>query len=58
MQKILNFMGNIIERKKEEFFSLKSSGLGYQNLINDIKELNLPNEKLYDLIKIINKHVK
>ena len=45
-KKIENFIDNVIEEKKEQFKTMMGKEHKVENMIEDLKTLNLPNEKL------------
>ena len=56
-KKIENFIDNIIEEKKEQFKTMMGKEHKVENMIEDLKTLNLPNEKLEEVIKVARKYV-
>ncbi len=56
-KKIENFIDNIIEEKKEQFKGLIGKENRVENMIEDLKTLNLSNDKLEEVIKVAKKHM-
>ena len=56
-KKIENFIDNIIEEKKVEFKGLIGKENRVENMIEDLKTLNLSNDKLEEVIKVAKKHI-
>ena len=56
-KKIENFIDNVIEEKKEQFKTMMGKEHKVENMIEDLKTLNLPNEKLEEVIKVAKKHM-
>ena len=56
-KKIENFIDNVIEEKKEQFKTMMGKEHKVENMIEDLKSLNLPNEKLEEVIKVAKKYV-
>jgi len=56
-KKIENFIDNVIEEKKEQFKTMMGKEHKVENMIKDLKTLNLPNEKLEEIIKVARKYV-
>ena len=56
-KKIENFIDNVIEEKKEQFKTMMGKEHKVENMIEDLKTLNLPNEKLEEVIKVEKKYV-
>ena len=56
-KKIENFIDNVIEEKKEQFKTMMGKENKVENMIEDLKTLNLPNEKLEEVIKVAKKYV-
>ena len=56
-KKIENFIDNIIEEKKAEFKGLIGKENRDENMIEDLKTLNLSNDKLEEVIKVAKKHI-
>ena len=56
-KKIENFIDNVIEEKKEQFKTMMGKQHKVENMIEDLKTLNLPNEKLEEVIKVAKKYV-
>lgn len=57
MEKVMNFFENLIEEKKVEYARLAGS-LSYDKMVEDIKSLNLPADKMEELLKIVEKYKK
>ena len=58
MTKIIeNFIDNVIEEKKEQFKTMMGKEHKVENMIKDLKTLNLSNEKLEEVIKVARKYV-
>lgn len=55
-KKIENFIDNIIEEKKAEFKGLIGKENRVENMIEDLKTLNLSNDKL-ERFKVAKKHI-
>ena len=55
--KIENFIDNVIEEKKEQFKTMMGKEHKVENMIKDLKALNLSNEKLEEVIKVAKKYV-
>ena len=51
------FIDNVIEEKKEQFKTMMGKEHKVENMIEDLKTLNLPNEKLEEVIKVAKKYV-
>jgi len=51
------FMNNIIREKKEQFKAMMGKEVKVENMIKDLKTLNLSNEKLEEVIKVARKYV-
>ena len=51
-KKIENFIDNVIEEKKEQFKTMMGKEHKVENMIKDLKTLNLSNEKLEEVIKL------
>ena len=51
------FMNNIIREKKEQFKTMMGKEHKVENMIKDLKTLNLSNEKLEEVIKVARKYV-
>ena len=56
-KKIENFIDNVIEEKKEQFKTMMGTEHKVENMIKDLKALNLSNEKLEEVIKVAKKYV-
>ena len=56
-KKIENFIDNVIEEKKEQFKGLIGKENRVENMIEDLKTLNLSNDKLEEVIKVAKKHM-
>ena len=56
-KKIENFIDNVIEEKKEQFKTMMGKEHKVENMIEDLKNLNLSNEKLEEVIKVARKYV-
>ena len=56
-KKLENFIDNIIEEKKAEFKGLIGQENRVENMIEDLKTLNLSNDKLEEVIKVAKKHM-
>ena len=56
-KKLENFIDNIIEEKKVEFKGLIVKENRVENMIEDLKTLNLSNDKLEEVIKVAKKHI-
>ena len=56
-KKLENFIDNIIEEKKEQFKGLVGKENRVENMIEDLKTLNLSNDKLEEVIKVAKKHM-
>ena len=56
-KKIENFIDNVIEEKKEQFKVIMGKEQRVENMIEDLKALNLSNEKLEEVIKVAKKYV-
>ncbi|CAM2393621.1 hypothetical protein ACO1G0_07475 [Fusobacterium watanabei] len=56
-KKIENFIDNVIEEKKEQFKTMMGKEHKVENMIKDLKALNLSNEKLEEVIKVAKKYV-
>ena len=56
-KKLENFIDNIIEEKKEQFKTMMGKEHKVENMIKDLKTLNLSNEKLEEVIKVAKKYV-
>ena len=57
-KKLENFIDNIIEEKKIEFKGLIGKENRVENMIEDLKTLNLSNDKLEEVIKVAKKHMQ
>ena len=51
------FMDNVIREKKEQFKVMMGKEHRVENMIEDLKALNLSNEKLEEVIKVARKYV-
>ena len=56
-KKIEKFIDNVIEEKKEQFKGLIGKENRVENMIEDLKNLNLSNDKLEEVIKVAKKHM-
>lgn len=56
-KKIEKFIDNVIEEKKEQFKGLIGKENRVENMIEDLKTLNLSNDKLEEVIKVAKKHI-
>ena len=56
-KKIENFIDNVIEEKKEQFKTMMRKEHKVENMIKDFKTLDLPKEKLEEVIKVAKKYV-
>ena len=56
-KKIENFIDNVIEEKKEQFKTMMGKEHKVENMIKDLKALNLSNEKLEEVIKVARKYI-
>ena len=56
-KKLETFIDNIIEEKKAEFKGLIGKENRVENMIEDLKTLNLSNDKLEEVIKVAKKHI-
>ena len=56
-KKIENFIDNVIEEKKEQFKTMMGKEHKVENMIKDLKTLNLSNEKLEEVIKVARKSI-
>lgn len=56
-KKIENFIDNVIEEKKEQVKGLVGKEIRVENMIEDLKTLDLSDEKLKEVIKIAKKHM-
>ena len=56
-KKIENFIDNVIEEKKEQFKTMMGKEPKVENMIKDFKTLDLPKEKLEEVIKVVKKYV-
>ena len=56
-KKIENFIDNVIEEKKDQFKAIMGKEQRVENMIEDLKNLNLSNEKLEEVIKVARKYV-
>ncbi|WP_336153905.1 hypothetical protein [Fusobacterium polymorphum] len=51
------FINNIIREKKDQFKTIMGKEQRVENMIEDLKNLNLSNEKLEEVIKVARKYV-
>ena len=51
------FMDNVIREKKEQFKTMMGKDIKVENMIKDLKALNLSNEKLEEVIEVAKKYV-
>ena len=51
------FMDSVIKEKKEQFKLMIGKEQRVENMIEDLKALNLSNEKLAEVIKVARKYV-
>ncbi len=56
-KKIENFIDNVIEEKKIQFKGLIGKQNRVENMIEDLKTLNLSNEKLQEVVKVAKKYI-
>ena len=56
-KKIENFIDNVIDEKKAQFKTMMGKEHKVENMIKDLKALNLSNEKLEEVIKVAKKYV-
>ena len=56
-KKIENFIDNVIEEKKEQFKTIMGKEHKVESMIKDFKTLDLPKEKLEEVIKVARKYV-
>ena len=56
-KKIENFIDNVIEEKKEQVKGLVGKEIRVENMIEDLKTLNLSDDKLKEVIKVAKKHM-
>ena len=56
-KKIENFIDNVIEEKKEQFKTIMGKEHKVESMIKDFKILDLPKEKLEEVIKVAKKYV-
>ena len=56
-KKIENFIDSVIEEKKEQFKTMMGKEHKVENMIKDLKTLNLSNEKLEEVIKVARKYI-
>ena len=56
-KKIENFIDNVIEEKKEQFKTMMGKEHKVENMTKDVKTLDLPKEKLEEVIKVAKKYV-
>lgn len=53
MDRILNYMKKISENKKENMKNIAGKKYKYDEMLKEIKKLNLPDEKMKNLLKIL-----
>ena len=51
------FIDNVIREKKDQFKTMMRKDQKVENMIEDLKNLNLSNEKLEEVIKVARKYV-
>ena len=51
------FIDNVIREKKDQFKAIMGQEQRVENMIEDLKNLNLSNEKLEEVIKVARKYV-
>ena len=51
------FIDNVIREKKDQFKTMMGKEQRVENMIEDLKALNLFNEKLEEVIKVARKYV-
>ena len=51
------FIDNVIEEKKEQFKTMMGKEHKVESMIKDFKTLDLPKEKLEEVIKVARKYV-
>ncbi|ALM94625.1 Uncharacterised protein [Fusobacterium polymorphum] len=51
------FIDNVIREKKDQFKAIMGKEQRVENMIEDLKNLNLSNEKLEEVIKVARKYV-
>ena len=51
------FIDNVIREKKDQFKAIMGKEKRVENMIEDLKNLNLSNEKLEEVIKVARKYV-
>ncbi len=51
------FIDNVIREKKDQFKVIMGKEQRVENMIEDLKTLNLSNEKLEEVIKVARKYV-
>lgn len=56
-KKIENFIDNVIEEKKDQFKGMMGKEHKVENMIEDFKSLDLPKEKLEEVIKVARKYI-
>ena len=56
-KKIENFIDNVIEEKKEQFKTMMGKEHKVESMIKDFETLDLPKEKLEEVIKVAKKYV-
>ena len=51
------FIDNVIREKKDQFKTMMGKDQKVENMIEDLKALNLSNEKLEEVIEVAKKYV-
>ncbi|WP_338945757.1 hypothetical protein KST17_08600 [Fusobacterium canifelinum] len=51
------FIDNVIKEKKDQFKAMMGKDTKVENMIKDLKTLNLSNEKLEEVIKVTRKYM-
>ena len=51
------FIDNVIREKKDQFKTMMGKEQRVENMIKDFKTLDLPKEKLEEVIKVVKKYV-
>ena len=51
------FIDNVIREKKDQFKAMMGKDQKVENMIEDLKNLNLSNEKLEEVIKVARKYI-
>ena len=51
------FIDNVIREKRDQFKVMMGKEQRVENMIEDLKSLNLSNEKLEEVIKVVKKYV-